>query len=308
MRHMLEALAKQIRSLSESETVVLKAVSLREAAIPLLREVLFERDPTGIYHARIRAIKALAALGAFDPIAEYVREWRPATDPVERLGDEAVLSTAARALAAARRETDRSLLLEAARTHPVPGVLEAVGEFGITEAIPHLIKALEDDVNRASAEQALKKIGRPCVSALVEAALSPHTSKSGRETPSSVIRRRSALRLLSELGIKAESWRLLCRLTNDPDDEVAALACRLGLCFAPPESRQECALKLVRLLEVAGSLLKCEIEEWLVDYFAIAGQAVERALQERAKISRSNLPGQKFFQALLRIKARATRP
>src|SRR5579875_1687775 len=295
MRHMLEALAKQIRSLSESETVVLKAVSLREAAIPLLREVLFERDPTGIYHARIRAIKALAALGAFDPIAEYVREWRPATDPVERLGDEAVLSTAARALAAAR-------------THPVPGVLEAVGEFGITEAIPHLIKALEDDVNRASAEQALKKIGRPCVSALVEAALSPHTSKSGRETPSSVIRRRSALRLLSELGIKAESWRLLCRLTNDPDDEVAALACRLGLCFAPPESRQECALKLVRLLEVAGSLLKCEIEEWLVDYFAIAGQAVERALQERAKISRSNLPGQKFFQALLRIKARATRP
>ena len=89
----------------------------------------------------------------------------------------------------------------------MPGALEALGEFKRPEAVPYLVKALEDDVCRRSAEDALRKIGLPAEPDLVRAAITPGPSRDA-EKPSNLLGRRSAVRLLAEIGISADQWRL----------------------------------------------------------------------------------------------------
>jgi hypothetical protein len=90
-------LGRRLRSLHEGDVAVIESIAMGDEAIPELRKLLFERDRAGIFEPRTRAVRALAALNAIDVLTGFVAGWRPAADPVERLGDEAVLSAAARA-------------------------------------------------------------------------------------------------------------------------------------------------------------------------------------------------------------------
>jgi hypothetical protein len=45
---------------------VAELVALGTSAIPPLREPLFEREPSGLFQVRCRAVEALAALDAYD--------------------------------------------------------------------------------------------------------------------------------------------------------------------------------------------------------------------------------------------------
>ena len=123
---------------------MVEAIAIGAPAIPV-SELLFERDPSGIFESRRRAIQALAVLKAANALNGFVGGWRPASDPVERFGDEAVLGAAARALGATLDKEAYPMLLAVARRYPVPEIIEALGYYRRVESIPILVALDSND-------------------------------------------------------------------------------------------------------------------------------------------------------------------
>jgi hypothetical protein len=88
----------KLKSLHDGDRGVIEIAACGRRAIPALRALLFEREPSGLYRPRCQAVKALAALEAYDALIEYLNAPRETADPVERIGEDAVINAAARAL------------------------------------------------------------------------------------------------------------------------------------------------------------------------------------------------------------------
>jgi hypothetical protein len=301
----LARLIEQLRSLHESEHAAVELVARGRRAIPALREVVFERDPSGLFQARCLAVAALAALGAHDALVEFLTvSPRAITDPVERAGEEAVMNAAARALAGSRDEAIYELLLRLAAQPSLAGVIEALGAFRRPETIPYFIEALGDDLGRPAAEAALRKLGRLAVPALVDAATaSPEAGD--YERASSLRRRRSALALLLEDEGAERLWKELRHLIHDQDATIAFAACRLGLAAARCGEKEKIVERLMELLRSAGWLLGAEIEDCMVARFDAVEACLARALEDD-QVAADGQPSQRR-RALLRIAARARR-
>lgn len=284
---------------------MIEAIGIGAPAIPVLRELLFERDSAGIFEPRMRAVQALAALRATNDLKEFVRRWKRPSDPVERFGDEAVLGTAARFLGATMTEEVYLILMAVGRKHPVPGVIEALGGFGRPESIPIMVRALADDVSRTAAEQALRILGEAAISALIEAALRPVANLWGFEIPSSVRRRRSALMLLLEFGVTRDIWDLIRGLTADADDEIAVRACAIGLTAGASSDQRDCARLMVALLRRVRWPLHQEIEDCLIGNFVIAEEFVDQAIKGPMDDIADDFARARFKRSLRRIAARA---
>jgi len=265
----VEQMINKLKSLHNGDLGVIEVIACGKPAIPPLRALLFERDPGGQFQIRCRAVEALASLGAYDVLIDYLRGERAAQDSVERLGDDAVINAAARALANVREERVFQLLLKLAQRPSLTGVIQAIGMFERPEAIPFLINALEEDASRQAAEMALKRIGRGARSALkLSAKLRLPTP--AQESESSLRRRRSALRLLYDVGISQKTWQELRSLMQDADAHIALLTCKLCLVRAPRTERRNAGRRLRELLSDADWMLHDEIEHCLREHFEIA--------------------------------------
>jgi hypothetical protein len=252
----------KLKSLRDSEQGVVEIVACGQSAISALRELLFQREPSGLFQPRCRAVDALSSLRAYDVLLEYLSIERSASDPVERLGDDAVINCAAWAVARTREEGVFALLLRLARRPSLSGVIGALGTFGRVQAIPALICALEEDVSRKVAELMLRRMGRSARVPLLASAKEQLPSPD-RESESSRRRRRSSLSLLIDVGLPPGSWPQLRGLMQDPDAMVAVLACKLWLTYAPGDERPDAAQQLARLLPSADWILREEIESCL---------------------------------------------
>lgn len=299
-------LARRLRSLHEGDVAVVDAISTGVAAIGVLRELLFEPDSAGIFEPRTRAVQALAALGATGALKQYVQGWEPARDPVERLGDEAVLGAAARALGATPDEEVYPLLMTVARKCPVPGVIEALGRYGRVESMPILVRALADDLSRSAAEQAFKILGAAAIPTLIDIASRPVMNFSGYEISSSIRRRRSALMILLEMAAFSEAWDRVGQLVADPDREIAASACIIGMAVADDTERRDCAHKLVGLLRVVAWPLNRQIQDRLIENFAVAREFVDQALSGLMDDSANDIERARLKRSLRRLRARAS--
>jgi hypothetical protein len=297
----LDSLARRLRSLQECDVAVLEAIQIGGEAIPTLRALLFERDCAGVFQPRTRAVQALSALHAYDVLKGFLSEWKPPCDPIERLGDEAVVAMAANALASIRDEESFAILYAAARAHPVPGIIEALGAYARSAAIPLLIEALLDDCAAAPAKRSLRALGQQAVPALTNAALQPIAGASGRETPSSIRRRRHALSLLIELGVGQPDEIAIRSLIHDPDDEIAALACRIGFTSCDRAWSHDCASRMLQLLRRATWPLRGEIEDCLISNAAVARSPVENVLRLADISAPSDLQTMRFVRSLHRI-------
>ena len=149
----------------------LDVVSFGVEAVPELRNLLFQREPSGLYLVRRRAVEALAALKSFDTLGEFLRLDREIDDPVERLGEEVVVSTAARLIAQLREEWVFQLLLGLAKRRGLSGVLAGLGAFKRPESIPCLVRALTEEDLRPTAEGVLRSFGRAARPQLVWGAI-----------------------------------------------------------------------------------------------------------------------------------------
>lgn len=194
----IEEAVRALESLHAGDHSILDVVASGKAAVPALRRVLFRREPSGLFQVRCRAVEALAALEANEILVEFLRSFRAASDPIERLGDDAVINAAALAVAKRPDEQVFHLLLDLARRPCLTGVIGALGSFNRVEAIPSLIDALEEDASRLTAEKALMRFGILVRHALMAAAELQRPSWK-RESVSSRRRRQSAVRLMEEL-------------------------------------------------------------------------------------------------------------
>ncbi|HEX4079786.1 MAG TPA: HEAT repeat domain-containing protein [Rhizomicrobium sp.] len=300
---------RKLKSLHDGDIGVVETIACGKRAIPSLSAVLFAREPSGLYETRRRAVEALAALGAHDVLREFLCTPRDISDPVELTGEEAVINAAARALGKLGDRGDLPFLLSLLREKPLAGVIEAVGRFRCIESLPLFIEALAEDFYRPAAEAAIRMLGTKARADLMQAA-TDHRLAFGRETGASILRRRSALALLREIGLPRKwPWRAFPALLQDCDPTIAVLACGLSLdlASAPRALKHEAVRRLIALLPVADGLLSAEIEDRLTGHFAAAKSLVVDAIsaERRVQPEPRDWPDHRVLTALLRVEARA---
>lgn len=155
-----------------------------------------------------------------------------------------------------------AFLLALARERTLVGLIEALGAFGRPKALPLLDKALEDDYYRPAAEEALWKCGPAARDTLLRSAVTPLPNRR-EETPGSVQRRRSAARLLAEIGMAPDEGHAVRPLLAEADPDIVVAACKL-LVSAASTDRSLSAQRLLTLLPTAGWHLQDDIEACLV--------------------------------------------
>jgi HEAT repeat protein len=273
----LDRLMQRLNTLRECEQAAAELVWCGAKAVPSLERFLFEGKPSVIYQPRQAAVQALAALGAKDVLIRYLT-WKPKIDDaVTRFAEESVRNAAARALADFRTKDVLDVLLG---FDLLPGVVDALGQFHCPEAIPYFVRALEDDLCRSPAMNALRNLGRDAESGLVSAALTRLPSAE-EERPSSVCRRAKALELLAEIGPAPSSWRFLRPLLDEDDPEIVCGAAKLAITLGDCGDKKYTVRRLLTVLPKAGWYLREEIRGFLMDLYAEAGLLIDQECEQR---------------------------
>jgi PBS lyase HEAT-like repeat len=270
------------------ERTTLRLISCGRKAVSFLRGLLFQTDPSGIHEPRRWAVRALDRIGAHEVLIDFLNANHSCTDPVAQLGEEAVVNTAAGALAAVPSEEAYQALLRVAQWHPLAGAIEVLGQYRRPEVVPILIRALEDDLARSCAKEVLANFDESIGPALYDAATRKEPA-ADHESPSSLLRRRAAIRLLSDTRTASGFWNELSPLMRDGDPAVSVGACRIGLDCGNDQQKLEAARRLADLLLSVESALRSEIEDILINHYAMVHEIVEErvARQEAVSAARS---------------------
>jgi hypothetical protein len=292
----------RLRSLQEGDLGVVEVIACGDGTIPALRDILFKREPSGLYQTRCRTVEALGALGAFDVLLEFLRANRIISDPVERVGEDAVINAAAQALSRRRDQDVLDVLLRLAKKPSLTGVIGALGTFRDVKTIQPLVNALEDDASRPTAEAALKRLGSVARPALIAAARSRIPSFE-QESETSHRRRRSALGLLSEIGVPKRAWPALRPMLHDHDAKVAFLTCKICLTKGSNLDKEAAIRRLIDLLAEAEWGLADQISACLVDHYDEAEHAIAEFLATHD--SAAERPS-KAVRSLRQVQTRAT--
>jgi hypothetical protein len=258
----IEHAVGRLKSLHDGDSGFLEVVELGPDVVPALRRLLFEPEPSGLHQVRGRAAEALAALGAFDLLADFLRSRQPIADPVERLGEGVVIGAAARAISRLPEEWVYRLLGDLAAHCCVAGVLAGLGSFHRKDSIEIFVSALGEDELRLTAEAILRGYGRAVRPALIATALD-RDEAGHSENESHLRKRRSALGLLLEIGISTKKWRVLRSLLEDSDRQIALLACRICFELGSAQDLARSARRLVDLRSGADWLERERIDDLL---------------------------------------------
>jgi HEAT repeat protein len=287
----------RLRSLHDGNLAITDVISYGKAAISPLREMLFQREPSGLFEARCRAVEALATVGAYDVLIEFLSAPHALSDPVESVGEDAVVSAAALAFINRADERVFPILLQLAERPCLTGVIAALGAFGRSEAIPRLVGALTEDASRRTAEAALRAFGAAARRSLLDVAILPLSSETD------VRRLVSVLGLLAEIGAPADAWPTLSPLVDHSNPRIAVSACRACLATAPRIYRDAATRRLIHQLSAADWMLRNEIENCLITYFSVTRdiivETVESGIFHDQSTARETVP------TLLRVIARA---
>jgi hypothetical protein len=289
-----------LQSLVDGQSAIEELAACGRKAIPPLREFLLSGRITSVPQPRMWAVEALALLGARDVLIEYLQAPSRVADAQLQFAEDAVRNTAGRRLSAWRDNETFEILLDFCRKRNLPGVIETVAGFERPAAIPCLDRALEDDMCRMAAEDGLRRLGSAARRALVISATTP-LPNADEETPSSLCRRQSALRLLTVIGVERQSWTELRQLLAECDPELVARLAQIASSVADSRDRASVAGGLVGALPHLPWFVWKEAEEALV---ALAPESVPAMNAELSRRS-SNPPlmraGDEVLRTLLRL-------
>jgi hypothetical protein len=222
-RRYITCLIQQLSTLREGPAIVNELIRAGGAATPILAEALLNGQPRSVYQPRCLLVEALAGLQAHDVLVEYLRRHRHIADPELRFAEDAVINTAARELKFTFSAEALSALLEIARVRSLPGVIEALGMYCNQDSMPCFIRALESDLARTAAYDALRALGQPVKQALLNEAIRIEPCPPEHENRSSLLRRRACLRLLAELATTVADRQRLLDLLFENGEIVLAL-------------------------------------------------------------------------------------
>jgi hypothetical protein len=288
-----------LESLPSGDLTVSLLVGCGARAIAPLREYLLEGQPRGIYKPRQRAVEALAQLGAKEVLVDYLSQRRSIPDFEVRFGEEAVENTAARELSRWLTDDVFAFLRGLAERRMLSGVIETLGKFERRDAAAILILALGDDVSHPAAEEGLRKIAGAVKPALLEAA---RRTNAEYEKPSERQRRRSVVRILSELTLTPADWEQLRSLLRDEDKPIVRTIAQIAVDHAPPEEREEAACFLVHALGNAPWFEQMCIQECLQRNYADIGQVLEREYALRRELVKGPPLADKTLRLLEKIR------
>lgn len=268
-------LVEGLFSLADGELSVAALIGQGERAIPVLRRVLLDGAPSTVYLPRQRVVRTLGELGAFWALSEYLLRDKNIVDPDLRLAEEAVENTAARQLARHQSDENFYVLRALAMRRKLPGAVEALAQFRREAAAPVLVAALESDFCRSAAVEGIRPIYKAAVPYLIESVRSPDPSRS-EESPTSLRRRRAAIRVLAEGGVEANTWPLLEFLLHESDEWLQSCGAEIAFRL----NRVEPALRiLLTHLTSNDWVLVDEIAQFLRQHLSVARDALTCQLE-----------------------------
>jgi len=276
----IESFVRDLESLRGGSLSAAALIGCGPRAIPALRSFLLHGRPRGIYQPRQLAVETLGELGAKDVLIEYLSNPTVIADPVVRHAEDAVRSTAARELARWQTDDVFECLMRLALDRLLPGIVDALGTFRRAAAVPYFLWALGDGVCRSNAEEAIRALGVAARPFLMQSAISRNPSAED-EIPSSLQRRRWALRILADLKLREEDWTMLQDLLDEDDPEIVIATSRIGLEVAPVPDRWRAVHRLIEMLPRANWFLQSEVRTALVEHFDIAREPVEDEITRR---------------------------
>jgi hypothetical protein len=298
-----ERLVAALNSLLEGEGVVTALVALGREAIAPLRRFLLDGRPSTVYQPRRWAVQALGGLGAREVLIEYLYARLPA-DPQIRFAEEAVQNAAVREFLRWPDAVTADFLVELSKRRMLSGLVEVFGKLRMVEAIPYLDRALEDDVCRLPAVEALVEIGEPARQAVILSAMIPLPGKDA-ETASSLRRRQSALHALSSIGIRQEDWPGLRGLLQEEDPEIVIRCCVLAVAARILDDREAVVARLIAMAGKAPWFLQEDLVECLVTWFDAARIAIAEEVSRRMMAPEIDRVRDESLRLLLRVSRRA---
>jgi hypothetical protein len=298
------SLAQGLESLQGGSMAAAALIGCGERAVPALRSFLLKGRPRGTYQPRQLAVETLGKLGAKDVLLEYLSRTVPIRDPVVRMGEDAVRSTAARELGRWRTEEVFECLSAMASERILPGIVETIGSFRRLESFPYLLRALGDGVCRSYAEDAIRRIGNEAKELLLDAA-STKSPSAEEESGSSRQRRQWVLRILADLRLCERDWVKLRHLLEEVDPDIVITAARIGLDTAPVPDKCRAIQRMIEMLPPAGWFLRSEASAALADHFDISREAIEDEVARRSKVDRKQQSLDVVLRLLVNIRNQA---
>jgi hypothetical protein len=214
----------------------------------------------------------------------YFEKFEPPRDPVVLFAEDAVRSTAAHELMRWREEEVFQALLKAAGQRATMGLIEALGAFGRSEAVPSLFERLEDDLCRNAAFTALCRTPEE---ARQYAILS--VQQRSLTGPTASRRRRAAAELFRKLGISREEWQDISPLLEDDDPTVVVCVASAGFRVAIQEEFPAIVRALFRVAHKLNWLQEDEVIHLLDEHKVLAHSVARQILADlRARGERVN--------------------
>jgi HEAT repeat protein len=274
---------ERLTSLVDGHEASMELAGFGAAAIEPLKEFLFAGTPSGIFQPRQWTVEALAAIGAKDVLVDYLARDEHIADPIVRHGEDAVRNTAARLVARWKTDDVFQLLLALAQKRVLPGVVDALGLFGRPEALPILERALEDDVARPAAEEALVQFGSQAIETLI-ATVGRKRMNEDEEVPSSLRRRRSAAEILSNARLEGAMWPKLRLLLDETDAELVVHSAKIAVVLASDFDKKHAVAALLRVLSESPWYVKEEAAGCLEALYDLGEPLIESEIARRSEM------------------------
>jgi hypothetical protein len=261
-------LVRALESLTDGELAVDLLIAAGERSILPLEEFLLGGKARTIAVPRCRAARALGGLGARGTLLSYFAKVDLPVDPVVLFAEDAVRSEVAHELLRWREDEVFYALLNAATQRATVGLIESLGEFCRSDAIPVLFEVLEDDLCRDAAFVALCKIPEEsrhyAILSLREGAGADLVGAASSR------RRRATAELFRKLGISRGDWQDVAQLLEDEDPTVVICAATVGFREAPQEGFRGNVNALFRVAPKLNWLQEDEVVHLLDQHKALA--------------------------------------
>jgi hypothetical protein len=283
----IERLILALESLTDGELAVDVLIACGKRAIAPLEDLLLHGKPRTIAIPRCRAARALGGLEARGTLLAYFEKVGLPRDPAVLFAEDGVRSMVAHELMRWREEDVFQSLLRAARQRATLGLVEALGEFRRSEAVPLLFKTLEDDLCRNVAFTAL--CGTPEETRQYAILTVRQGTQTNLRGPAASRRRRGAAELFRKLGISREEWQDVSQLLEDEDPTVVICVASAGFKVVFQEEFPGIIQALFRVAHKLNWVQEDEIIHLLDEHKALAQSVAKRILEDlRARGERVN--------------------